>query len=117
MSSIVNNRERWLAAVAYLSILVIIPLLSRPKTPFLARHVKQGFALFFTEMAGMIFIWIIDSTLGRLPFIGFLLLIALKLVLFLFFFAVSVLGFMKALFGQDWRIPYLDDLAEHIPVE
>ena len=113
----VYNSDRWLAAVGYLSVLVVIPLLVRPKSPFLARHTRQGFALLFTEVAGMIFILIIDSTLGRLPFIGFLLLIALKLVFFLFFFSVSILGFMKAIFGQEWRIPYLDELSDRIPID
>jgi uncharacterized membrane protein len=113
----INNRDRWLAAVGYLSILVVIPLLAKSKSSFLARHTRQAFALFFVEIAGLVFLLIIDSTLGRVPFLGILVLIILKLVLFLLFFSVSVLGFMKAIFGQQWRIPYLDDLAERIPVE
>ena len=117
VTSDINNRDRWLAAVAYLSVLVVIPLLAKPKSSFLARHTRQGFALFFTEIAGIVFLLIIDSTLGRVPFLGILVLIILKLVFFLLFFSVSVLGFMKAIFGQEWRIPYLDELADRIPVE
>lgn len=117
MSDIIGNRDRWFAATAYLSFLVIIPLLAQGKSPFLARHTRQGFTLFFAEIAAVIFLWIIDTTIGRVPFLGLLILIALKLVLFLAFFAASVLGFMKAIFGQDWRIPYLDEIAEKIPVE
>ena len=96
---------------------MVIPLLVRGKSAFLARHTRQGFVLFFAEVAALVFIWIIDSTIGRVPFLGLLILIALKLVLFLFFFAASVLGFMKAIFGQEWRIPYLDEIADKIPVD
>lgn len=112
-----TTRDRWLAALAYVTILVLVPLLRPNKSVFLARHTRQGLALFFAEIAGLVFLWIIDTTLGLLPFIGFLLLIVLKLALFLAFFAISVLGFMKAIFGQEWRIPYLDEFAEQIPVE
>lgn len=117
MPSDINSRDRWLAAVGYVSVLIIIPLLAKNKSSFLAKHTRQAFALFFCEIAGLVFLMIIDSTLGRVPFLGILVLIILKLVFFLLFFSVSVLGFMKAIFGQEWRIPYLDDLAERIPVE
>lgn len=117
MENHVSTRDRWLAALAYVTILVLVPLLSPNKSAFLARHTRQGFALFFAEIVGLVFLWIIDTTIGRVPVLGFLLLILLKLILFLAFFATAVLGFMKAIFGQEWRIPYLDEFADRIPVE
>lgn len=116
MNDQVTIRERWLGALCYLSVLVFIPMMATAKTPFLARHCRQGFALLFAEVVGVFFIWIIDGTLGRLPLLGFLLVILLRLVFFLAVLVVSVLGFTKALFGEDWRIPYLEDLADRIPV-
>jgi uncharacterized membrane protein len=65
---------------------------------------------------GIFFIWIIDTTLGQLPLLGFLLVIALRLVFFLFVLSVSVLGFTKAIFGDTWQLPYLDELAEKMPI-
>ena len=56
-------------------------------------------------------------TLGQLPILGFILIIALRLIVFLVVLSVSVLGFIKALFGEEWRIPYLDELANRVPVE
>jgi uncharacterized membrane protein len=116
MSDHVTIRDRWLGALCYLSVLVLVPMLASDKTPFLARHCRQGFALLFAEVVGVFFIWIIDATLGRLPVLGFLLVILLRLVFFLAVLVLSVLGFTKALFGDDWRIPYLEDLADRIPV-
>ena len=116
MENKISIRDRWLGALCYLSVLVFVPLLSSTKTEFLARHSRQGFALLFIEVVGVFFIWIVDVTLGRLPLLGFLLVITLRLVFFLFVLSMSVLGFTKAIFGEDWRLPYLDELADRIPV-
>ena len=68
------------------------------------------------EVVGMVFILIIDATLGLIPILGFLVVILLRLVFFLAVLAISVLGFMRALFGDEWRLPYLDDLADRVPI-
>jgi len=110
-------RERWLGAICYLSIFVFVAIMAKPRTRFLARHCRQGFALLFTELVGIAFIFIIDVSLGKLPILGFILVISLRLVFFVAVLSVSVFGFIKALFGEEWRIPYLDDLANRVPVE
>jgi uncharacterized membrane protein len=108
-------RDRWLAAICYLSFMVLLPMLSANRSPFLNRHCRQGFALFFTEVVGALFILIIDATIGKIPLLGFLVVIILRLAFFLAILGVSVLGFTRALFGETWRVPYLDELAERIP--
>ncbi len=116
MENHISIRDRWLGALCYLSVVVFVPMLSTSKSAFLARHCRQGFALLFIEVVGVFFIWIIDATLGRLPFLGFLVVIALRLVFFLFVLSMSVMGFTKAIFGDNWRLPYLDDLADKMPI-
>ena len=116
MENQIPIRERWLGAMCYLSILVLVPMFSRPNWGFLVRHCLLGFALLFVDVVGLFFIWIIGSTLGKIPGLGLLLMIALNLVFFLFVLATSVLGFTKAIFGEGWRLPYLDELADRIPV-
>ncbi len=117
MDHTISTRDRWLAAVCYLSVFVLIAILAKHRTPFLARHCRQGFALLFAEIVGVAFIIIIDASLGQLPILGFILVIALRLVFFLLVLSVSVLGFTKALFGEEWRVPYLDELADRVPIE
>jgi uncharacterized membrane protein len=116
MENHISVRDRWLGALCYLSVLVFIPMLSNPKSAWLAQHCRQGFTLFFCEVVGVFFIWIIDVSLGKLPLLGFLLVIALRLVFFLLVLCLSVLGFTKAIFGESWRLPYLDDFAEKMPI-
>ncbi len=116
-SSGISTRDRWLGAICYASVLVIVAIMAKNRSKFLARHCRQGFALLFAEIVGVAFIMIIDVTLGQLPVLGFILVIVLRLVFFLAVLSVSVLGFTKALFGEEWRIPYLDELADRVPVE
>lgn len=113
----VTTRGRWLGALCYLSVFVFLCMMAKDKSPFLARHCRQGFALFFAEVVGVFFIAIIDSTLGLIPVLGFLIAIVLRLAFFLIFLLLSIMGFTKAMFGEEWTIPYLDELADRVPVE
>ena len=113
-----STSERWWASVCYLGIFVLAPIFSvKHKTEFLARHCRQGFALLTAVIVMFILLAIIDNTLGNIPILGFLISLILQLVFLLLALALSVIGFVKALSGESWNIPYLDDLAERIPVE
>jgi uncharacterized membrane protein len=108
--------DRWLAAVCYLSLLVFIPILSRNKTEFLARHCRQGFSLFFAEVVGLLLLMGVDASIGRIPILGLIISILLNLAIFLIFLMLSVIGFIKALSGEEWRLPVLDDFAQRVPI-
>ncbi len=116
MENQVSIRDRWLGAVCYLSAFVFLPILSSEKSDFLARHCRQGFALFFVEMVGLILVWVIQGTIGQIPLLGFLIVILMWLVFFGVFLPLTVLGFVKAMFGETWRIPYLDELSDRVPI-
>jgi uncharacterized membrane protein len=113
----VTTRGRWLGALCYLSFFVFLSMLAKDKSPFLAKHCRQGFALFFAEVVAVLFIAIFDSTVGQIPVLGFLVAIILRLAFFLGFLLLSIMGFNKAMFGEEWAIPYLDELADRVPVE
>lgn len=117
MENQVPTRDRWLSAISYLSILVFIPMFSSNKSPFLARHCRQGFALFLVEVAAFLFLRIIEATIGMIPVLGFLIVLILNLVFFLVFLGLTIMGFVRAMFGDEWRIPYLDELADRVPIE
>ena len=117
MNDQVTARERWFGAICYVPLLVFVTIFAAGRTAFTARHCRQGFALLLAEFVGLAFIWIIDGTIGRIPLIGFVVVIVLRLAFFLSVLVISVLGFTKAMFGEDWRIPYLDELADRVPVE
>jgi uncharacterized membrane protein len=108
--------DRWLAALCYASIAVIVPILRPRRSGFLARHCRQGFALLFAEVVLLLVLIAIERTLGRIPVLGLLLSILLYLAYFLTFLAVSVIGFTRAIAGEEWRLPFLDDFADRVPI-
>ncbi len=116
MENQVSIRDRWLGAICYLSVFVFLPMLTSQKSDFLARHCRQGFALFFAEMVGLILVWVIAGTLGKIPLLGFIIVIVLWLAFFALFLPLTVLGFVRAMFGETWRIPYLEELADRVPI-
>jgi uncharacterized membrane protein len=108
--------ERWLGAICYLSFLVFIPILVKSKSPFLVKHCRQGFVLFFVEVTAAVALRIFDFTIGRIPLLGFVISILLYFVVLLALLILSVLGFVKALSGEDFRLPFLDELADRVPI-
>ncbi len=112
----ITIRDRWLGAVCYLSIMVFIPILVKNKSEFLAKHCRQGFALFFAEVVLLLFLAAIEATIGRIPILGMLVSIILHLAFFLIFLTLSVLGVLKALSGEEWQLPILDEFADKVPI-
>ena len=117
MENPIPARERWLAAICYVPILVIVPISTKQKSEFLVRHCRQGFALLFAEIVGWLFLHLIGSTVGMIPILGFLVVLVLNLLVVLLFLGLTIMGFVRALFGESWRIPYLDELAEKVPID
>ncbi len=108
--------DRWWGAVCYLSALVIVPICLKNKSEFLAQHCRQGFALFFGQVVLLLVLLAIEGTIGRIPILGFLLSMLLFLVYFLLFLGLAAIGCMRALSGEEWRIPVFDDLAQKVPI-
>lgn len=83
------------AALAYLGILVLVPLLAKKESKFAMFHAKQGLVL----LIGWAIAWILSFI-----FIGFIL----DIVLLIF----SIWGLINALTGKYVKLPLVGDLAE-----
>ena len=112
----ISIRDRWLSAICYLSVFVFIPIFSKNKSDFLAKHCRQGFVLFFAEVVLLLMLAAIEATVGRIPILGLLVSVIMHLAFFLVFLSLSVLGFIKALTGEEFRLPVLDDFADKVPI-
>lgn len=108
--------DRWLAAICYVSVLVLIPIFRRERSEFLAGHCRQGFTLLFAEIVLGLVVWAIESAFHVVPVLGIIVSIVLNLAYWLLFLAISVLGFVKALSGETFEVPGLEDIAERVPV-
>ncbi len=109
--------ERWWGAACYASALVVLPILMvEHKGEFLARHCRQGFTLLAAEVVLLLVLGIVDASLGRIPLLGMLLSIALHLVGLLACLGISALGFARALAGETWNLPFLEEFAQRVTI-
>jgi uncharacterized membrane protein len=86
------------AAMAYFWILCLVPLLSKKDSKFAQFHAKQGLVLFIIDIIATAIIWV--------PVFGQLLMIALLVV--------SVIGIIKALNGEWYKMPYIYEWSKKI---
>jgi len=99
-----NGDGKGMAAISYLGILVLIPLLTKKDDPFVKFHVQQGLALL---VAGVIwgFAWII---LAFIPILGWLIAMAGWVILVV----LMVMGIINAVNGAEKPLPILGGFAK-----
>ena len=97
-----NNESsgiRWLAALAYLPLICLIPLFLNRDDEFIQKHAKQGFILFLIEIAAMLMtrneIWILIIVIC---------------------FAATIVGALGIIIRGEVRIPVLSDLADRLNI-
>ncbi len=89
------------AILGYIPFMCFVPLVKMRENPFAVKHGKQGLILFIIEIIAAIFL------LPQINFIFWGLVILLCL-------AAAAAGIFFALQGQDWKIPFIGDLADKI---
>lgn len=92
------EENKVIAAIGYIWILCLVPLLLKKNSKFAQFHGKQGLILFIVEIIGWLVYWI--------PFVGWLF--GLLLII------IAVMGILKALAGEYWEIPVIGTLAKKI---
>ena len=95
-----NNKV--MAILAYLGILVLVPLLGAKQSPFARFHTNQGLLLIICEIVLSIAV----AILGGIPVIGFLL----KLVRGLGTRALLIIGIVNAANGRAKELPLIGNL-------
>lgn len=86
------EKDKTVAALSYVWILFLIPLLSKKHSKFSQFHAKQGLILFLL------------SFVSWFPVFGWLIGLAI--------IVVSIIGILKCLEGAWWKIPYIYDLSK-----
>lgn len=94
------EENKLVAALSYLGILFLVPLLAKRESPFCQFHAKQG--LMFC------IVWIIGGFVFWFPLIGW--------AAGLFVLVLNIIGLVKALSGEKWEAPIIGDLAKKINI-
>ena len=88
--------NKTIAALSYISILFLVPLLGKKDSKFAQFHAKQGLVVFIIELVVMFVAW--------MPVIGWLLGLATL--------ALAIVAILKTLQGEWWKIPYIYDFSQ-----
>ena len=96
------EENKLIAAIGYLGILCLIPLLGKKDSPFAKFHGKQGLVLFLSGIVLGLVAWI--------PFLGWLVGAVAGLGLFILF----LIGIMNALGGKMEKLPVIGQYADKI---
>ena len=100
----VEENKVW-AAVGYLGILFLLPLLAKKDSPFAQYHGKQGLGLF---IAG-----IIVGVASAIPFIGWFVLAPVGGILLVVMF---IIGLVNALGGKMKPLPIIGKMVEGLKI-
>jgi uncharacterized membrane protein len=111
-----SEPDRWVAAVGYLFFMCFFALWKGKDSPFVRFHARQAFLLFLSEIVAFVVLVIIDKTIGRLPFLGLLIVVLLQIAVYLVALILSVMGFVKDLFGERWEMPFFGPYSEKVPL-
>lgn len=110
-----SERSRWIAATSYLVFLCFFALWRSKGDRFIRYHAGQGFLLLLAECIALVIALIIEATIGRLKLVGLLVLVLFQLIVGLGALTLTVVGFVKALFGEYWHLPLLGDYRDRVP--
>ena len=93
---------KFFAAIGYINILCLVPLLLKKDNKFAQFHGKQGLILFILEVAA--------SILKAVPALGDLVFTIAFVVLGI----LSLVGIVKVLMGEYWEMPVIYEISHRI---
>ena len=105
------EENKVLAAISYLGILVLIPLLMKRDSKFVKEHAKQGLVLFIAE----VILWIVEAIFAWIPILGWIISVLIWIIL-VAIAIVSIIGLVYALQGKFWKIPIVYDWAQSLKI-
>jgi len=100
--------DKAMALLAYLGILVLIPLLVKKDSEYVRFHVQQGLTLLVAEVIWVVASWI----LAFIPILGWLITAIGWLILLILF----IIGIVNALSGKKAPLPILGGLAKNFNI-
>lgn len=99
----ISQEDKAIAAVGYVWVLFLIPLLMKKDSEYCHHHAKQGLVLFIVSFAVMF--------LGMIPVLGWLIILPLG---WLIIIVLAILGIINSLQGKTWEMPFLGKYAKEI---
>lgn len=110
--------NRIFAALSYVSVLFVVPMVLRQENEEIAFHARQGFVLFCAEVAVWFVLTILLNGFFTILFPNgqFFLIRMLGALAWLMFLGVSVWAAYNAIRGKRWEIPYLGRFTRRVKI-
>lgn len=89
------SENKLIAALSYIGILCLIPLLAKKESKYCQEHGKQGLVL--------VIAWIILFVIGIVPVLGWIIAFFGNIV----FLIIAIVALIKCLMGEFWEIPVI----------
>lgn len=96
------EENKHIAALSYVWILCLVPLLTKQDSPYAQHHAKQGLVILIASFSLMFVGWI--------PLLGWLIAFFGGIGLFI----LAITGIINALNGVMWEAPVLGEFAKKI---
>lgn len=93
------EQNKVMAILAYIGILVLIPLFAAPNSKYAKYHTNQGFTLFLVNIAATI----VNIILGFIPILGGLVAAVISICLL----ALMIVGIINAATGKAKELPII----------
>ncbi len=110
-----SERSRWIAAIGYIAFMSVFSLWRAKEDRFVRAHASQALLLFIGECAAVAVAAALTGTVGRIELAGMIVVGIFDLIAALAAIMLSLAGFMNALFGRDWRMPFFGEHREKVP--
>lgn len=98
--------NKWIALIAYLSILSLVTAIIAPNSKYARYHANQGICLLIAEVIFGIVKVLVCTILGWIPLFGWIVIIVFNLAGNLFL-VLSVLGMVHVIRGEVKPIPII----------
>jgi uncharacterized membrane protein len=112
-----GGEDKIFAALSYMSLLFIVPLILRHDQDEVYFHARQGLVLFGAEAVVWFLLFMLESFfVALLPSTELGIVSILGAAAWLLFVAVSAMGIYSVFRGKKWEMPILGKIAKKIEV-
>ncbi len=112
-----SGEDKVFAALSYISVMFIIPLILRHDQDEVYFHARQGMVLFGAEVVVWFVLFMLESfVVALMPTTSFGLVSVLGAAAWILFVALSMIGIYFIFRNKKWEMPILGKIAKKIEV-
>lgn len=109
--------DRIFAALSYMSILFIVPLILKNEVDDIYFHARQGMVLFAAEVVVWFALYMLDTFMVAIaPSVDLPIVRILGAIFWVLFMGLSLAGIYFAAKGKRWNMPFLGRIAKKLAV-